>query len=168
MISLPTDEKIIVFTRRHPITLILKLAFSCAFLLITIVFITLLASDFTNLNPNFTPFLLILTLFFILIYFLFSFIYFTNWYLDVWIITTKRIIDIEQISFFNSEFSEFMLDKVQDVTIDKKGFLANIFNYGDVQIQTAGMSRYFIFKQVPNPQKIKDYLMLCVQKKTIN
>ncbi len=164
MISLPTDEKIIVFTRRHPITLILKLALFCAFFLITIVFITLLAFDF-NLNPNFTPFLFILILFFILIYFLFSFIYFTNWYLDVWIITNKRIIDIEQISFFNSEFSEFMLDKVQDVTIDKKGFLANIFNYGDVQIQTAGISRYFIFKQVPNPRKIKDDLMLCVQKK---
>lgn len=161
MIQLPSEEKIIVFTRRHPITLILKMAAIATLLLISIAVIIALTQSFSLFDS--LTLLLALIVLLILFYAIFAFIYFINWHLDVWIITDKRVIDIEQISLFNSEFSEFMLAKIQDVSVDKKGFLANIFDYGDVHIQTAGMARVFIFKQVPNPLHIKNCLMKSIE-----
>jgi len=163
MIELPFKEKIIVLTRRHPITLILKIGSAFLLLLISIFVIILFVYGFKifEIPP---AFLFSLITFLILFYFIFAFIYFTNWYLDVWIITEKRVIDIEQINLFNSQFSEFTIDKVQDVTINRIGFLANIFDFGDVHIQTAGMFQTFILKEVPNPQNIKSLLMKCIEK----
>ncbi len=74
-------------------------------------------------------------------------------YLDVWIVTNERIINVEQINLFSRLISEKQLDKMQDITVVAKGFWATIFNYGDVHIQTAGSVERFVFKQIPNPRR---------------
>ncbi|HOX96891.1 MAG TPA: PH domain-containing protein [bacterium] len=74
-------------------------------------------------------------------------------YLDVWIVTNERIINVEQINLFSRLISEKQLDKMQDITVVSKGFWATIFNYGDVHIQTAGSVERFVFKQIPNPRR---------------
>lgn len=75
-------------------------------------------------------------------------------YLDVWIVTNERIINVEQVNLFSRLISEKQLDKMQDITVISKGFWATIFNYGDVHIQTAGSVERFIFRQVTNPRRI--------------
>lgn len=88
------------------------------------------------------------------------------WYLDLYILTTKRIIDIEQKTLFVRQVSEATLDKIQDVTFEINGFLATLLNFGDVKIETAGKEIVITLEKVAQPEKIqkiifetqKDYL----------
>ena len=84
------------------------------------------------------------------------FVIWTNYYLDVWIITDERIVDIEQFSLFSRDISEFRMDRIQDITIDVKGVIPTLLGFGDLHVQTAGMHHEFHIREVPNPYEIKD------------
>ena len=86
---------------------------------------------------------------------LFLFSEFVDYYLDVWIVTNDRIVNVEQQGLFGRTISELDLYKVQDVTSEVKGMVPTFFNYGDVYIQTAGEKERFIFENVPNAHAIR-------------
>jgi hypothetical protein len=75
--------------------------------------------------------------------------------LDVWIITSKKIIDVEQHSLFRREISIMNLEKIQDITFEIRGFIPTLFNYGDIKVQTAGAVGSFLIRGVPNPALIQ-------------
>ncbi|MFA5029843.1 MAG: PH domain-containing protein [Patescibacteria group bacterium] len=100
------------------------------------------------------PFLLVLTLSYYLIMIVFALTTWTENYLDVWTVTTCRIINREQNGLFNRVVSELDLAKIQDVTAEQKGFFATILHYGDVYIQSAATRERFSFEQIPQPYKI--------------
>ena len=77
----------------------------------------------------------------------------------LWIITNKRIINIEQKGLFSREISELELDKIQDVSADIIGIIPTFLGYGDIYIQTAGETEKFIFKNIPDPYGVKDLIM---------
>lgn len=81
---------------------------------------------------------------------LFWYANFLDYWLDVWIITTERIISIEQKGLFARNFSEQRLYRVQDVTSNVKGFLPTVLHYGDIVAQSAGAEQTTILKQVPH------------------
>lgn len=84
------------------------------------------------------------------------FVQWTNYYLDVWYITNKRIIDVEQKSFFHREVSSLRFDKIQDITIEVRGLLATFLNFGNVRVQTAAeSSKDFFMKDADNPEQIR-------------
>lgn len=85
---------------------------------------------------------------------LFLFQNFIDWYLDVWIVTSYRIINIEQHGLFGRTMSELMLYDVQDVTSEIKGIIPTLFDYGHVYIQTAGEQERFVFEEVEHPNHI--------------
>jgi len=87
------------------------------------------------------------------------FIKLADYWLDAWILTNERIIDIEQRGLFRREISEFKLDKIQDVSTDVKGVIQTLFGYGDVQVETAGFERRFVFKTVHDPHLIKNQVL---------
>jgi uncharacterized membrane protein YdbT with pleckstrin-like domain len=90
---------------------------------------------------------------------IYSFLIWIDYYFDVWIITTERVINIEQKGLFVREMSELSLSRVQDATTEVRGVIPTIFNYGDVHIQTAGETERFIFRQVGDPYRVKDLVM---------
>lgn len=95
---------------------------------------------------------------------LFFFFSFIDYYLDVWIITNRRIIDIEQEGFFSRVISEQKLFRVQDVTSEVHGFFPTVLKYGDVHIQTAGTKQRFHFQEVPDPNGIRDVIIRLVER----
>lgn len=82
----------------------------------------------------------------------------TMYLLDNWIITDRRVLDNEQHGFFKRTLSEMHLSKIQDVTVEVKGLIPSLLNYGNVEIQTAGAENKFMFKQVPDPAGLKSLL----------
>jgi len=90
---------------------------------------------------------------------IYMFLIWIDYYLDVWVITTERIINIEQKGLFVRHVSELKLVKIQDVTTEVEGFLPTLLNYGDVHIQTAADQVRFIFRSVPDPYHIKSEIM---------
>jgi uncharacterized membrane protein YdbT with pleckstrin-like domain len=97
-------------------------------------------------------------LFFIVIWIVF-FIIWIDYYFDIWIVTDKRIVNIEQKGLFAREVSELQLEKIQDVTIDVRGVIPTFLNYGDIQVQTAGKEEKFLFHNIPDPYAMKDTIM---------
>ena len=86
------------------------------------------------------------------------FLVFLDYYLDFWIVTNDRIIDVSQ-HFFSRTISELDLYKIQDVTVEMHGFLATMFNYGTVYIQTAGARQRFVFENIPEPRIVAKKIM---------
>ena len=87
------------------------------------------------------------------------FLIWIDYYFDVWIITTKRIVNINQQGLFTRTVSELELDKIQDITTDVRGVIPTFLNFGDLQIQTAAEQERFLFAKVPNPYLLKDTIM---------
>jgi membrane protein YdbS with pleckstrin-like domain len=82
----------------------------------------------------------------------------TDHWLDAWIVTNKRIIDIEQKGFFNRQVSSFPLNRIQDVTYDTVGIIAMWLHFGNVRLQTASISSDLVMKQVSFPKEIKELI----------
>lgn len=76
---------------------------------------------------------------------------FVNYYLDVYIVTNKRIVDIQQKGFFRREIAELHLHQIQDVEARVEGFFQTLMHFGDIYIQTAGERENFVFEDVPHP-----------------
>ncbi len=93
---------------------------------------------------------------FVWVFFFFTFI---DYYLDVWIITNKRIIDIEQLGFFSRIISEQKITNVQDVTSETHGIISTILQFGYLYVQTAGAKQRFVFEDIPHPDKVRDLII---------
>lgn len=89
---------------------------------------------------------------------LFLFLFWMDYYLDMWIITTERIVDVEQNGLFRREISEIPLQHVQDVTIEVNGIIETFLKFGTIRIQTAG-EREFKIEFVPNLYEAKDLIL---------
>ncbi len=119
---------------------------------------------FPSLSPDFRgaeyyPLLIFLESAFALLIWVYAFLIWVDYYFDVWIVTSERVVNIEQKGLFLRQLSELKYNKIQDVTVDVKGFFPTILNYGDVQIQTAGEEGKFLFRQIPDPYGIKNIIM---------
>jgi len=86
------------------------------------------------------------------------FISWTNYYLDVWLITTKRVMSIEQTGLFRRTVSAFRRERIQDVTVSVNGIMAHLFNFGDVSVQTASESKPFVIHEAPRPYAVQNAL----------
>lgn len=149
-------EKIILLLRRHPIIIFFKILLWATAAILPLIFYYLLGEILAKMfSPElFTPLLVLFAGIFYLYIWLFMFFSFVDYYLDVWIVTNERIINIEMKGLFSRTASEQKLYRVQDVTSEIKGFFATVFNFGTVYIQTAGEQQRFIFKQIPQPDLV--------------
>ena len=95
-----------------------------------------------------------------------SFSIIIEWMLDVTIITTERLITVEEYSLFHWEISTLQLERVQDVVVDIKGVLQNFFNFGTVTVQTASESAGFEMPATPQPFAVKEQILRLVSQRT--
>lgn len=90
---------------------------------------------------------------------------FVDYVLDVWIITDRRVVNVEQKGLFVRQVSELRYQKIQDVTTEVEGFFPTLLNYGEVFVQTAGEKARFLFHNIPRPYEVKSVIM-DLQKRT--
>ena len=77
---------------------------------------------------------------------------FLNWYFNLYILTNRRIVDIDFFGLFYRRVSTTTLANVQDITYTKAGIFQNFFDFGDIHIQTAGTHENFEFHNIPDPE----------------
>lgn len=159
MINLAPDETIIRVIHRHPWMFGVRSALSFA----TFIFPLALFFVLRTLIPSFVYPLTNLYWIAYCIYALFVFFFFIlmciNHYLDFWIITSKKIIDVEFRGIFDHEVSEFSLEKIQDVTVHLQGLMPIFLDYGNISIKTASETLTLNMHEVPHPTAIKDTIM---------
>ena len=82
------------------------------------------------------------------------------WWHTVYVISNHRVIGVEQQKLLLRQVSEVPLENIQNITHIKKGFGPNIFNFGNVQIQTSGSKVAMEIMNIDSPleaqQKIID------------
>ena len=154
---LKENEKVLFEIRRHWYVLAIESSFVILLALIPIMVIA--SADYFGFSEQTLSLVFFLSVAWILILWSIFFIIWTNYYLDVWVITDQRIIDVEQFSLFSRNVSEFRLDRIQDITVDVKGFLPTMLKFGDIHVQTAGMGNEFHIMQAPEPYKVKDMIV---------
>jgi len=160
------DEKIILVLRRHWWVILKMFTFYLVLFLLPLV-LRGLALNYTDLlaNPQ-TKTAIILNLIMSLYYFYVITFFFRAWidyYLDVWIITDERIVNIEQKGLFSRHISAHRLYRIQDVTSEVKGFLPTFLHFGNVHVQTAGPNPRFEFKQIPNSYDVTKKILALVR-----
>jgi len=167
--KLEDHEKIIFIIRKHPFYIIIETLGLVVLALIPSIATSLFAW-LTSLLPNaivnsvqlsFGPIELqgfLYSLWLVLLWMVFI-ARFTDYYLDKWVVTNKRIIDIEQRGFFIREISSVRYNKIQDATIEVTGLIPTLLNFGRIQIQTAGIEQEFILNTAPNPLINKERIL---------
>lgn len=90
----------------------------------------------------------------------------TNYYLDVWTITNKRLIIVDQRGLFNRTTGSFRLERLQDVNVTVQGVIATFLNYGNLQAETASDDRDFVAVGIPDPQGLKAIILEAADKTT--
>ncbi|MBT4856658.1 PH domain-containing protein [Candidatus Uhrbacteria bacterium] len=157
-------EKTVIFLRRHWIEVLTIFLYFLGFLLIPAAFYLIILStgtDITNILWQTFGILGICT--YSIVGLLLLMTMFTDYYLDTWIVTSERIVNIEQLGLFSRVISTLHLNQVQDVTAETHGFFSTIFTFGNVHIQTAGSTERFNFKNVDNPEDVKHKIVELVE-----
>ena len=80
----------------------------------------------------------------------------TNYYLDILIITDRRLILINQKGFFRRNVGSFRLERMQDINVEINGLIATLLDYGTIHVETAGHGdEEFRATDLPKPREIK-------------
>lgn len=154
--QLMADETIVLFLRRHWFVLLTKYLFMFLLALIPLVAYYLFDNVFAGFiaNPTAEAVVVLTASIYYLFIWVSCFTIFIDFYLDIWIVTSHRIIDIEQKGLFNHQVAEQSLDMVQDVSSRVKGIIPTLLDYGTVLIQTAGTRTLFEFQQTSMPAQV--------------
>jgi uncharacterized membrane protein YdbT with pleckstrin-like domain len=83
----------------------------------------------------------------------------TNYYLDVWTITNKRLIAVDQRGLFHRNTGSFRLERLQDINVSVRGIIATFLNFGDLEVETASNDQQFVARGIPNPQELKAIIL---------
>jgi len=154
------DEQLVLFIRRHWLSFLPWIIFIGLMIIIPIIMFTslrdVIVQSFSGpgkiyLIVGFSSYLLIAFA-----------VYLTAWisfYLNVVIITPEHLVDIRQSGLFNRRVSEQSLLRVQDVSAHMSGLFQTFFNYGSVNVETAGEAPNFAMPSIPNPSKVANTIL---------
>ena len=161
LIKQKSYEKIEYFLRRHPLTFVPIFAIFIILMLVPAALYFLLNNLFPQLltgELSYPVLVLFASVFYLSVY-LFFYGQFIDFYLDLWIVTNDRIVDIEQHGLFSRSISELDLYNIQDVTVEISGFFHTMFKYGDLHVKTASDNSQVIFRDIPNPNEVRQALI---------
>ncbi|EKE29581.1 MAG: hypothetical protein ACD_2C00141G0003 [uncultured bacterium (gcode 4)] len=150
-------EEVRMVLQRHWIALVYILWYFI-FLVVSLIFMIYLWNTISLVWDYINVILVIYTCVFIL----FMYVNWMRYELDLYVITTKRIIGLEETAFLNRHLSECSLDKVQEVNARTTWLLSNLLNYWEVRIHTASENSDFNMPLMPdafeNARKISNFI----------
>lgn len=158
-INLKAGEKILLVVHRHWIIIAWQIISTLILLMLPMLIVVFgsVFETYTDLTPL-RPFLFFGTTIYWMIVVAGFFLSWIRYWLDVWIITTERVVAIDQIHLFNRKITEFSLSRVQDVTVSVPNILATFMHYGNITVQTAGEINFSIY-DVMNCDKAKNIIL---------
>jgi len=123
ILHLNQDEHVILEVRKHwivfvgiAVSLLVMAILPCVLFLLVKIFLPkiLTAISLSSLSVNFSSLFLFFYSLWLLFLWLLFFIQWTKYHLDVWYVTEKRIIDVQQKQIFDREISNLPFDKIQN------------------------------------------------------
>ncbi len=157
-LNLQPGETLLSVMRKHWFVLFIHiLPFGVVFFL-PLIILSVLSS--ITMSPTQMALTIFFSSFWMLISLTAMFTIWTNYYLDLWIVTNKRIIDIEQKALFNREIKTLHMKTVQDVQVDVVGIFETFLKFGTLRVQTAGTGGTDAkIVGIPKPELERDIIM---------
>ncbi len=153
------NEHVVRYIRKHWILFVFQVIPLFILALVPAIFpefVRLLLPDFLG---RFANILWAFYFMWLMVLWVYGFVLWTEYYLDMWVVTDKKVIDANQKSLFSREVSTVEIEKIQDVTVDVDGLIATIFGYGTLKIQTAGDAREFVMTFVADAEACKQTIL---------
>jgi uncharacterized membrane protein YdbT with pleckstrin-like domain len=159
MLRLQPQENRIYTVGVHWLIVLLQALSSLALLIAPLIlyWVATIAIGIT-MGPSLTQLLTLLYFLWVSIIWIMFFFRWTDYYLDTWIITNKRVIEIEHKGMWHRDVASLRYESIQDVSIEIDGVLQTLLGIGDLYVQTAGTEKEFIYKNAANPEKIKQLI----------
>lgn len=154
------DEKILLIVRAHLITNLSWIIPALVIFFIPFFLPPVISQSGFNilgsLPQTFWSALLVINYLLVLVI---SFEGFLYWYFNVNIITDRQVVDIDFHSILFKNIDLAPLKNIEEADSSVAGFLGTIFNFGNVNIQTAGATVAIVMKNVPNPPDVADFIL---------
>lgn len=162
---LEPGEQIVTIVHRHPIGIIIIYLETLAAIIAILAVVFLAAPSFLDNVSGQTYNLLLAGI--IMVIALLSLILFVATYIyrqSRLIVSDKSLIQIIQKGLFVRKISRLSMSNVQDVSADHNGFLATIFGFGTLTVETAGEEDNFVFPYCPTPDDYSERILEARQK----
>lgn len=162
MIEFHKDEKIILEQRKHWYIIATESFMFAIGAIAPLILIPIIAGYSSSFSSYFSSNLPLFIFFFsawTLLMWVSFFVLWTNYYLDIIIVTDKRVIDIEQLGLFARDQAEVRLENIQDIKVEVIGIVESLLRLGNIHIQSAGQSREILAKGFPDPHIIKNTIV---------
>lgn len=86
------------------------------------------------------------------------------WFANACVITSQRLVDIDQRAIFHKTVSDIDYAKINDISYSVKGINQTIFNIGSIKVQSSGAT--LLLKNIKDPGKINQLLADLIKKQT--
>jgi len=160
-IELENEETVSRTARKHWFIIYTELALVILFALLPLfsmmfLLATPLSENLRELFLNNSSFIIFSLALWLLLSSLAAMTVWTNYFLDLWVVTDRRIIVIEQNGFFNRKIGNFRLERLQDIQVTINGVIATLLDFGTITAQTAGAtSNNFESQFLPHPRELQ-------------
>lgn len=161
-IQFENDEQILAQVRKHWFVLAVQiLGLVGASIMPFALYLFIMNADIPGIERYSASSGIIFTLYsaWLLIVWMSLFSVWNNYYLDVWTITNKRLIAIDQRGFFSRSTASFRFERLQDMEVSVNGIIATLLDFGSLEIQTAGEEGNFKAYGLPNPGDLKALIL---------
>lgn len=153
------DEGVVVNLRKHRIIVIGRLVFPAAVLLGILggfvpLYVRLAGSKWVLLTGGFLVVIPCL-------YMLFLVVDHLN---DNYVVTNMRVVHVESIPLFRETRTEAPLRAVQDIQQVQEGLGAQLYQFGDLIIETAGERGNVVFRSIANPAQVREVIFEQIQR----
>jgi len=74
---------------------------------------------------------------------------------DIWVVTNQRIVDSAKNHWFHLQMSTADLVDIEDMSVIRSGLLNTLFDFGDINCQTAGEVPKFSLRGIPHPREVQ-------------
>lgn len=148
-----TNEKVLIFSRRHPVSFIGQIAFLTFLFLLPFIVIPFWFGDIK------IQLIIILACIYYLLWLDIAFIEWVKFHYNSLIVTDQQLIFIEQKGVFDRAVYQCHISQVQEADAKIKGLLPHLFSYGTITMQTAGPHENIFIENVPTPFLISERIM---------
>lgn len=160
-IELEPQEEILITVRKHWFVILSELIGVLLMvlipLLVLIVFgLTQRIEEYVTIHQSYLQLAAFFIVVWILLAILTGFTIWTHYFLDLWLITDRRIIVIDQVHFFNRKISSFRLERLQDIKVVISGIIPTFLNFGTLHAHTAdNREENFTTTGLPDPRGLQ-------------
>ncbi|HEY4526003.1 MAG TPA: PH domain-containing protein [Candidatus Paceibacterota bacterium] len=164
MIDLHDNERVVIIARRHWFVFVSEVI-TMVFGIVPILLVLLFSEEIYSYGERYLSYgeisniLVFLGAAWLLVLWMKFFMAFTNYYLDVLVVTNQRVIDIDQIGLFARDIATAPLENVQDIKIETIGMIPTMLRFGNLYFQTAAADKEIMVKGIKNPEEVKKRIM---------